>query len=79
MPDVIPLCDLGWRDQVPSALEAHPELANRLLGAGGWTPLHEAILRKDIELARLLLSANPDLSIQDLQFKATPLGWATGI
>ncbi len=74
--DVIPLCDLGWRDQVPTALTARPELANRLLGAGGWTPLHEAVLRKDLELARLILSAHPDLSIQDLQFKATALGWA---
>ena len=76
LPDVIPLCDLGWRDQVPSALKARPELANRLLGAGGWTPLHEAVLRKDLGLARLILSASPDLSIHDLQFKATALGWA---
>ena len=76
LPDVIPLCDLGWRDQVPAALKAHPELANRLLGDGGWTPLHEAVLRNDLALARLILSASPDLSLQDLQFKATPLGWA---
>lgn len=74
-PDVIPLCDLGWRDQVPAVLAAHPELANRRLGEG-WTPLHEAVLRNDLTLARLILSANPDLSIQDLQFQATPLGWA---
>jgi GNAT superfamily N-acetyltransferase len=76
LPDLIPLCDLGWRDQVPAALKARPELANRLLGAGGWTPLHEAVLRKDLELARLILTARPDLSIPDLQFKATALGWA---
>ncbi|WP_309709536.1 GNAT family N-acetyltransferase [Armatimonas sp.] len=76
LPDIIPLCDLGWRDQVPAALAVRPELANRLLGAGGWTPLHEAVLRKDLELARLILSARPDLSLQDLQFKATALGWA---
>lgn len=74
MPDVIPLCDLGWRDQVPAVLQARPALANRRLGAGGWTPLHEAILRKDLELARLILTAGPDLSMTDLQFKATP--WA---
>ncbi|WP_246385798.1 GNAT family N-acetyltransferase [Armatimonas rosea] len=76
LPDIIPLCDLGWRDQVPAALAARPALANRLLGSGGWTPLHEAVLRKDRELARLILAARPDLSIQDLQFKATALGWA---
>ncbi|MCX6366652.1 MAG: GNAT family N-acetyltransferase [Armatimonadetes bacterium] len=76
LPDIIPLCDLGWREQVSAALVARPKLANRLLGAGGWTPLHEAVLRKDLELARLILSAHPDLSIPDLQFKATALGWA---
>ena len=30
----------------------------------------------EIELARLLLSADPDLSLEDAQFHATALGWA---
>ncbi len=40
------------------------------------TPLHEAVSRGDMELARLLLSANPDLDVEDNEFHSTPLGWA---
>lgn len=75
-PDVIPLLDLGWRDRIPALLAARPALANRRVGEWGQTPLHEAIARNDTELARLLLSVRPDLSINDAQFNATPLGWA---
>ena len=75
-PDIIPLCELGWRERVPALLAAHPELANRRLGEQATTPLHEAVARNDIALARLLLSADPDLSLEDAQFHATALGWA---
>ncbi|HVK02226.1 MAG TPA: GNAT family N-acetyltransferase [Armatimonadaceae bacterium] len=74
--DVIPLCDLGWRDRVPSALAARPDLASRRRGEWGLTPLHEAAARGDVELARWLLAAAPDLSIEDAQFHSTALGWA---
>lgn len=75
-PDIIPLCDLGWRDQLPGLLDRRPELANRCLGELGQTPLHEAIARNDLALLRLLLSAKPNLEIQDTQYHATALGWA---
>jgi GNAT superfamily N-acetyltransferase len=75
-PDVIAFCDLGWRDRLPELLAARPELANRRGGEWGQTPLHEAIARNDGELVRLLLSAQPDLTIEDSHFHATALGWA---
>jgi GNAT superfamily N-acetyltransferase len=78
-PDIIPLYDLGWRDQIPPVLARHPHLAGRRLGEHGATPLHEAVVRNDIALVNLLLSTKPStdiLAITDTQFHATPLGWA---
>lgn len=68
--------DLGWKARARRLLAASPELANRRTGAGQITPLHEAALRGDLALARLLLTADPDLEIQDTQFHSTPMGWA---
>lgn len=75
-PEVIPLCDLGWRDRIPALLASRPDLANHRVGEWSQTPLHEAAARNDVELARLLLTANPDLMVEDTQFHGTPLGWA---
>ncbi len=74
--DVLSAWDLGWRDRVPRLLELNPELANRPSGEGGVTPLHAAAERNDLELARTVLAASPDLSIEDPSFHSTPLGWA---
>ena len=75
-PNIVPLWDLGWRDRLPALLSAHPELANRRGGEWGGTALHEAANRNDIALARLALSARPDLTIEDMHFHGTPMGWA---
>ena len=40
------------------------------------SPLHVAAERGDEELAKLLLTAMPDLTVCDTGFNATPLGWA---
>jgi len=74
--DVLSAWDLGWKERVPELLRRSPELANRCSGEGERTPLHEAVWRNDLELARLLLDAQPDLTIQDGTFQSTPLGWA---
>jgi GNAT superfamily N-acetyltransferase len=74
--DVLSAWDLGWKERVPELLQRSPELANRRSGEGERTPLHEAVWRDDLELARLLLSARPDLTIPDGNFQSTPLGWA---
>lgn len=74
--DVISAWDLGWRDRAAALLAAHPDLANRRGGGFGATPLREAVMRGDMDLARLVLSASPDLSIADTSFHSTALGWA---
>jgi predicted N-acetyltransferase YhbS len=74
--EVLHAWDLGWKSRVPAMLAASPELANRRSGPLQSTPLHEAAARNDIELARLLLAARPDLEIQDTAYHSTPLGWA---
>jgi len=74
--DIISAWDVGWKDRVPHLLAESPEFANRRLGRWQITPLHIAAERGDIELARVLLTANPDLEIQDTEFHSTPLGWA---
>lgn len=76
-PDVLGIWDLGEKTRAAELLAARPDLANRR--AGRYTPatlLHEAVLRGDAELARVLLSAGPDLTIKDLDYHSTPLGWA---
>lgn len=74
--DVLAAWDLGWKERVPALLADRPELVNRRSGDWGITPLHEAAQRNDPDLARALLSARPDLTIEDSQFHSTPLGWA---
>lgn len=68
--------DLGWKARARQMLKDTPELANRRSGNWQTTALHEAVSRNDLALARLLLTANPDLTLQDSQFHSTPLGWA---
>jgi GNAT superfamily N-acetyltransferase len=68
--------DLGWKEKATRMLAERPELANHRSGLWQTTPLHEAALRGDVELARLLLSAGPDLTVCDMEARSTPLGWA---
>jgi hypothetical protein len=75
-PEAIPLYDLGWADRLPALLSARPDIVNRRMIQWGHTPLHEAVNRNDPALAKLLLAAQPDLSLKDTQFHGTPLGWA---
>lgn len=74
--DVVSAWDLGWKDYVREMLARTPDLASRREGRGGVTPLHEAVRRDDIELARGVLAADPDLDVPDGEFHSTPLGWA---
>jgi ribosomal protein S18 acetylase RimI-like enzyme len=67
---------LGWHQQAAQLLEQQPSLANTRHGIQQITPLHIAAWQNDLDLARLLLSANADRTIQDATFHATPLGWA---
>jgi GNAT superfamily N-acetyltransferase len=73
---IIAAWDLGWKERVPALLAERPELVNARSGDWQTTPLHTAAERGDTQLARLLLAAGADLSLQDAQFRSTPLGWA---
>lgn len=74
--DIIHTWDLGWKERTAALLQESPHLANRQVGKQGATALHEAAARNDVELARLVLTANPDLTLRDWQFNGTPLNWA---
>lgn len=74
--DVVSGWRLGWRDEVRTALERQPELANRRAGPMQLTPLHQAVADNDVGLARAVLAAQPDLGIVEPSFDATALGWA---
>ena len=74
--EIIHAWDLGWKDRIPPMLADNPALANHRMGPWGLTPLHEAASRGDAALARLLLTARPDTTLQDTQFQRTALGWA---
>ena len=68
--------ELGWKKRVAQMLAKKPSLVNELSVGGVRTPLHEAASQNDLDLIRLLLTANPDLTIRDAQFNGTPLNWA---
>lgn len=68
--------DLGWKREAVRLLKKQPELANLRSGRWQMTPLHVAAERGDEELARLILTAKPDLTLCDGEFNGTALGWA---
>jgi GNAT superfamily N-acetyltransferase len=74
--DLLSARDLGRHDQLPDLLKANPELANQRLDPGGVTPLHIAAWENDVALVRLLLDHGADATLEDYNFRATPLGWA---
>lgn len=78
-PDIIALYDLSWADRIPAVLAERPELVNKRHLFMGKTPLHQAVERNDMALAKLVLAGKPDLTLKDTQFQSTPLGWAQHI
>lgn len=74
--DIVSAWDLGDKERAAALLARSPQLANRRTGPRGMTPLHVAAERDDRELARLVLQANPDRTLRDLQYNGTPLNWA---
>jgi GNAT superfamily N-acetyltransferase len=68
--------DLGWKERAATLLQNDPAVVNQQYGEGANTLLHLAILRYDIPLAKLALSANPDLEVRDYIYNATPADWA---
>lgn len=77
LPDILSLWDLGWKDKARQLILDHPEQVNSRGGDQNETPLHAAVARNDVELAKLLLaSPNIDLDATDDVFESTARGWA---
>ena len=74
--NVLEAWDLGWKDHAASILAEHPGQANQQYGEWDLTLLHMAADRNDPEMAKLALSAKPDLGIKDKIYQSTALDWA---
>lgn len=73
---VLDAWDLGWKDRAASLLRQDPSQVNQQYGDGANTLLHLAVVRNDLELATLALSANPDPDARDYIYNSTPADWA---
>lgn len=67
---------LGWKDRAAALISTQPAEVNRRYSYLQHTILHIAAERNDIALAKLALSANPNLNIRDKIYHGTPLEWA---
>jgi hypothetical protein len=74
---VLDAWDLGWKERARQLLKDCPGQVNDQYGEGNRTLLHIAVERNDGELARMALSANPDLRLKDKNWGGTALDWAT--
>lgn len=75
-PDLLSLWDLGWTDRVHGLAFTRPELLDQRIGDWGQTPLHEASMRGDLSLMRILIDAGADLEARDQTFHGRPLEWS---
>lgn len=73
---VLDAWDLGWKDRARETLRKDPSAVNQLYGEWNKTLLHFAAERNDVELARLAISARPDLRLKDNAYQSTALDWA---
>jgi GNAT superfamily N-acetyltransferase len=77
-PEILPLWRLGLRDEAIAAM-AVPELRDRTIPPMHGTALHGAIQHGEIELARMLIETGADLTIRDVEYRSTALGWAEAL
>ncbi|MGC4105225.1 MAG: GNAT family N-acetyltransferase [Thermomicrobiales bacterium] len=78
MPDIVALWTVGLRDEA-TALMADPRFRDRRAGQRATTPLHDAIDRDDLDLARALLAAGANRLIRDAQYHGTAADWAKAL
>lgn len=74
--DVAAAWALGWRDEAAELLAESPALARKRTGSWQLSPLHIAAYRGDIELARMILAADPDPTATDSVLHKDPVEWA---
>jgi GNAT superfamily N-acetyltransferase len=75
-PDVLAYWGLGWAEETRALVASRPETVNQRAGDWGQTPLHEAAMRGDVALMRLLIDAGADLEARDETFRGRPLEWS---
>ncbi|WP_128378509.1 ankyrin repeat domain-containing protein [Streptomyces cavernae] len=83
-PEALARALAGHPELINRAAEHRNPAAVRLLAGLGFdvnhrgraTPLHEAAWNDDVETARVLIELGADLTIEDTEHHATPLGWA---
>ena len=63
--DVVSAWRLGWKARAAQVLAETPALANYQSSTDRATPLHVAAAENDLELAGIVLTANPDLAIDN--------------
>lgn len=73
---VLDAWDLGWKERAARLLSEFPQQANELYSEWNKTLLHIAAERNDEELARLVLSARPNLKVRDSVYQSTARDWA---
>ncbi|PYT13412.1 MAG: hypothetical protein DMG59_20515 [Acidobacteria bacterium] len=73
--DLIAAVKEGDLERVKGILETDDRLAN-LRDESGATPLHYAALHGHRQIVELLLKQGADINSTDIQFGATPAGWA---
>ncbi len=73
---VLEAWDLGWKGKAAELLATDPAQANHRYGEWERTLLHIAAERNDTALAKLVLSAQPDITLKDNVHQSTALGWA---
>ena len=74
--DLLNVWDIGQKERAAALLNDNPALADWQAGPRRMTPLHEAAFRNDPELARLLLTAKPNLELRDAEYNGTSFDWA---
>jgi GNAT superfamily N-acetyltransferase len=73
---VLDAWDLGWKDRAARLLSEFPQQATQLYSEWDKTLLHIAAERNDAKLAKLVLSARPNLKVRDKAYQSTALDWA---
>ncbi|HLZ89853.1 MAG TPA: GNAT family N-acetyltransferase [Puia sp.] len=73
---VLDAWDMDWKDRARELITSNPASVNQVYGEWDKTLLHFAAERNDEELARLALSAGPNLQLKDKAYQGTALSWA---
>lgn len=75
-PSILGLWEGGMRKEAAELMRREPSLLNARTESWGSTALHQAILRNDETLVRVMLDAGADVTVTDNTFGGDAKGWA---